>query len=162
MAWSEGTFITGYRDDNSRPWNLGLIFFNTYTGAGMTQFPVDTWVTVDCVPFGVPADAVAVFLCGLMVITHGTTAETADLQVTFRAPGDTVASNQYIGQTIEASVGNGQRSNLATWVPLVDGKFQMYWHKSTPGTWPTNSSYTINLFPQQYLRPISEPICVST
>lgn len=151
MSWAEGTLITGYRTDNSK--TPTAVFLNTYTGDGVAQFPPDTWVTVDCVPLGIPVTAVAVFLCGLLIITHGLTDETADLWIAFRAPGDTLAPGNYTGQVIEAAVGNGQRTNLSTWIPLVGGKFQLYWHRSTTGAYPANSAYAINLAAQLYLRP---------
>lgn len=127
------------------------IFINTYTGDGMAQFPEGQWVDVDVSSY-VPADAVAVRLEGLLIISHGTTAETADLTLAFRT--DTANSYSYTMQCVETAVGSGQRTDAGTWVALsATKKFQMKWTRSTGGTYPTNSSYGINLSLTAYVRP---------
>lgn len=115
------------------------------------------WQIVDLTvaPWLLAADAKAAMLSGVLIITHGTTAETADLQVVFRPPGDVRVScdgANLIGQAMETAVGNGQRSNMSTWVPLVDGRLEYCWRTSTPGTWPNNSSYAVNLSVQAWVR----------
>lgn len=102
-------------------------------------------ITIDFRPFGVADDAKVAFLTGILVITHGTTEETADIHVTFGAPGMPLDCTRYIGQTIEAAVGSGQRSNMSTMAPLTNGQTQMCYYLNTPGRWPANSSYAINL-----------------
>lgn len=119
--------------------------------------PSGEWHTVDFTaqPWGIPIDAKVVMLVGVLIITHGTTAETADLQLVFRAPGDervACSASNLIGQAVEASVGNGQRTNLTTWVPLVGGKTQFCWILSTKGLWPTHSSYAVNMSVQAWAR----------
>jgi hypothetical protein len=121
------------------------------------------WHTVDLASFGVPSDAVAAFLSGLLIITGGEVAEVADLRVVFRRPGDTTPCTKYLGQTSfqtnvvptpygNMAIGGGQRSNMATWVPLADGKFEFCYQVSTGGAWPTNPSYGINLSLQAWAR----------
>ena len=80
------------------------------------------------------------FLSGILIMTHGTSLETADLNISFRSVENdelcptpqTYKSVQYIGQAVEASVGNGQRSNMETCVTAKNGKFQFH-HASTEG-----------------------------
>lgn len=117
------------------------------------------WHTVDLRPFGVSEDAAAAFLAGLLIITGGFTEETADIQVGFRRPGDTTPCSKYLGQTsFQTNIVNGQslpggqRSNMATWVPLAGGKFEFCYRVSTSGSWPVNPSYAINLSLQAWAR----------
>lgn len=105
----------------------------------------NTPVTVDLVPFGVSADAKVAWLGGILIITHGTTNEVADMLMTFAADGDTIDCTKYIGQSAEAYIGGGQRQTMFVAVPLNAGKFQFCYSVATPGAWPTNSSYGINL-----------------
>lgn len=125
-----------------------VIFVNSYTNAGALP---DVWTTVDLSAI-VPVGTKSVCLDGILIITHGNTSETADLTVSFRLPSETYEYG-YIMQTIEASILNGQRSNASTWVSLDDNRcFQYKWSKSTSGTYPTNSSYGINLSVTAYVR----------
>lgn len=112
----------------------------------------DTWHTVDLKPLGVTADAQAAFLSGILIITHGNTPETADMTLTFRRPGDSTPCTKYLGQAVEAHIGGGQRSPISSWVPLADGKFEFCYRISTPGSWPTNSAYGINMSLQAWTR----------
>lgn len=131
---------------------IGPVFANSYTGLGPIA---NQWKLVDLTQWGVPTTARWAFFTGFLIITHGSTAETADLQVTLRATGDTgvtctYTSPWYIGQTVEAAIGGGQRSNMAVWVPLVNGTFEWCWTRSTAGTWPANSAYGVNLSLEAY------------
>lgn len=127
-----------------------FIWINTYTGNQMNEHPEGVWTafsTAGMVPEGVKA----VRLDGMLVITHGTTAETADVTVAFRSTSD--INPTYVMQTIEASIGNGQRSCAGTWVALdSSGAFEVKWTKSTAGQWPTNSCYAIALWITAYIR----------
>jgi len=147
--WLEGTVlgVTKRSPTQSDP----IVFLNTYTGQGVDQFPDNQWVTVDVSQI-VPEKSVAVFLSGLLLITHGTSVETADLKVYFRADGDN-EDYKYDWQTVEASTANGQRSTMAVWVPLsADRKFQFKWQRSTSGQYPDHSAYGVNLVLNAYLR----------
>lgn len=135
------------------------VYVQTHLPTNYGPQATGVWHTVDLGAFGVPPDALAAFLSGMLVITGGTTAEIADIQVGFRRPGDTTPCTKYLGQTVfqtnvigEQVVYGGQRSNMATWVPLVDGKFEFCYQISTPGAWPSNSSYAINLSLQAWAR----------
>lgn len=111
------------------------------------------WHKSDLKPLGVSADAVAAFLSGLLIITHGTAEEIADIRVAFRRPGDTDCdTSKYLGQSCEAHIGGGQRSGLATWVPLTNGEFEFCYQIATPGAYPQNSAYAINLSLQAWAR----------
>lgn len=134
------------------------IYVQTHIGGGGTNYGqqnVNTPTIVDLTqpPYNLPSDAKAAFLSGMLIITHGTTGETADIRVTVAAEGDSNFNcSSYLGQTIEASVGNGQRSNAAFWVPLTNGKFKFCYFVSTPGLWPTNSAYGLNFSLQMWGR----------
>lgn len=128
-----------------------VIFINSFTGDGVTDHPPGVWSNVDLSAI-VPAGTTAVRLDGILIITHGTTVETADLTVAFRA--DPSWEYGYIMQTIEAAVGGGQRSNAGAWVALDANRcFEMKWTRATLGQWPANSSYGINLSLTAYLKP---------
>lgn len=130
------------------------------SGAGNNygQQSINTPTTVDLTqpPYNLPTDAKVAFLSGMLIITHGTSSETADIHVTVGADGDPNfecnAQTRYLGQTIEASVGNGQRSNAAFWTPLTNGKFKFCYWVATPGSWPTNSAYGLNFSLQMWGR----------
>lgn len=139
--------ICGVRNDNSKTPNC--IFVNTYTGTGPAP---GVWHEIDVTLLGVPEDAKAVFLSGILIITHGTTVETGNLTVSLRRYGDTLNPGNYIGQSIECAVGSGQRSNMSSWVPLNGGRFEFQWNRGTQGQWPEHCSYGINLALQQYVR----------
>lgn len=109
-------------------------------------------ITVDLAPFGIAEDAKVAWLSGMLIITHGTTVETADIHVTFAAYGGPIDCTRYLGQTVEPHVGGGQRSNMSTLVPLSERKFQFCYFLNTPGEWPDNSSYGINLSIQAWGR----------
>jgi hypothetical protein len=145
--WIEGNTI-GVRADNTK--TPVAIFINTYTGVGPVQ---KQWHRLSTTAMGIPADAKSVFLSGLLIITHGTNSEICDLNVSFKAPGDDMVSAASIGQTVEAHIGGGQRSNMATWVPIKNGEIEFYWWHTTPnGTWPDYCAYGINLNAQAYVR----------
>lgn len=144
--WVEGSTI-GVRADN--PKEPMAIFVNSYTGAGPKE---GQWHLLSVTDAGIPADAKSVFLSGLLIITHGTNPETCDLNVSFRAPGNDMVYQASIGQTIEAHIGGGQRSNMATWVPVRNGAIEFYWWRNTAGNWPANCAYGVNLIAQAYLR----------
>lgn len=149
-GWVTGT--THYRDDNTKA--MQAVFSNNYTGAGT---PFNSWQTIDVttlcdgVSSCLPATTKSIFVTGILLITHGTTNESCDLNFSARAYGDTMHEANSICQAVEAHIGGGQRSGCATWIPVVDGKFQVYQKTNTPGTWPTNCSYGVNLVVQAYV-----------
>lgn len=160
FAWQKVTefYVTSsparlYGPDNA-------VYVQTHLPSGnLGPQQTGVWHTVDLGAFGVPPDAVSAFLSGMLVITGGSTAEVADIQVGFRQPGDTTPCTKYIGQTVYQTnvvsgqtIGGGQRSNMATWVPLADGKFEFCYLLSTQGAWPANASYAINLSLQAWAR----------
>lgn len=146
-VWGPGTL------EDPQPWT-GLYFRgNVSDPYPSPQLSAGTWYTVDLAPFGVEEDAKAAFLSGILIITRGTAVETADVHVTMARADDTTADcSKYIGQTIEATAGGGQRSNMATFVPLSQAKFKFCFYLNTPGQWPDNSSYGINLTLQAWGR----------
>lgn len=146
QTWVSSTQTFTALDNSKAPI---AVFVNSYTGAGVGA---NIWQTIDLKPFGVAADAKSAFLSGILIITHGMTIETCDLTVAVRAPGSVFSAGNYIGQTIETQVASGQRSNMSTWVPLVNGSFQFQWNRSTMGDWPDQCSYGINLSLQAWVK----------
>ncbi len=159
LAWNEATIFGAPSDNAKRP--IGVLV--RYDGVGTLpaiSIPPDTWVTIDLsngpqwyyngdqTTFqpNLPEDTKAVFLSGLLIITHPGGVITCDLWANFRAPGSTLPYNSYQVQTLEAIAGSGVRSNAAVWVPVVNRQFQIYWHY-TPGC-PS----MINLSLQAYVR----------
>lgn len=128
MGWAEGS-VLAVRDDNSK--RPVAIFLNTVSPTNSwvpRSMAKDTWHTIDVsgAPWSVPLDAKAVFLAGMLIISHGHSSPTADIWATFRAPGDTLDPTAYQIQAIEAAPSQGQRSTCALWVPVKEGKFEFY------------------------------------
>lgn len=132
------------------PTTLPVVFFNSYTGEGLAAFPENEWTTVD-VTRVVPDGAKAIYLSGLLIVTHGTLEETCDLTLAYRDQGETV-DYPYIAQTVETVVSGGARTPHSIWIAVHDGKFQIKWRRSTTGNWPENCAYGINLNLVGYLR----------
>lgn len=132
------------------PKQVQAIFLNSHTGEGMATFPEDEWATVD-VSHVIPAEATAVYLSGLLIITHGTVEGVCDLTLAYRNHGET-DEYSYSAQTIEAAVNAGKRTPHSIWIPVRDGRFQIKWHRSTTGSWPEHCAYGINLNLVAYLR----------
>ncbi len=145
-GWIEGSQI-GVRTDNSK--NPNAIFVNTGTPAGPVE---NTWHRIKVADLGIPEDAKSVFLAGLLIITQGNTYQTCAIHITFRAPGDAMIAGNYIGQAVEANMGNGIRSNMATWTPVNDGEIEFYWYRTSYGPYPYECAYGINLSAQAYVR----------
>lgn len=155
-TWIEADKIAVRNDNAKAP---VCIFINTVNAPSTWTPPnvtADVWTTVDLAPYGVPLDATAVFLSGILLISHGTDAGTADVWANFRAPGDTLASGNYQMQTIEAAFGSGQRSNASVWVPVVNGKFEFFWHTNQTSAYPAGSAVGMNLSLQAYTRPSAQ------
>lgn len=116
-------------------------YANSYGNQGLSW---GTTHTIDAVPLGAPENAVAVQMTGILIITHGTNAETCDLTV-YARPDASKPWYGYKGQTIEAHVGGGQRSNHTLFVPLKDRKFQLYLSGAQgKPMWPQGCAYGIN------------------
>jgi hypothetical protein len=159
--WVEGQRIGVSNDNAKRP----LAVFVRWDGAGTVPnraIPARQWVTIDLTNGpqwivngdpetyqpNLPHDAKAIFLSGILVITHPSDgrAVICDLTANFRAPGSNLPHDSYQMQTIEASSGNGMRSNAAVWVPVKDRQFEMYW------SFTEGCPSLINLSLQAYLR----------
>ena len=116
------------------------------------QMP-STWCVADLTLWGVPTDAKFAFLSGILLITHGINAQSADFHLTFRQPGDDTADcTKYIGQVIEPFQAGGQRSGMAVWVPLVDGKLEYCFRYTGQAGWPDFAAYGVNLSVQAWAR----------
>ena len=120
---------------------LNTVFVNSYTGVGPEA---GIWHVID-VSDKLPPEAKAINLMGILIITHGLSSETANLQLYFRRHGETKEAI-YCGQVIEASSLNGQRTNFSAWIPLWDDlKFEFKWVRTGNSQYPQYSAYGINL-----------------
>lgn len=129
------------------------VFFQVGTSTPAGPQVQGQWFNVDMTPWGIPVDAKAVQLQGLMIITKGTNAGTADLMIAFRRFGDTTADpNKYLGQCVEACYGGGQRSTFSCVVPMADGKIEYAVKWNDPIGWPAGHAYGINLTVGAYFR----------
>lgn len=155
-SWVEGSKI-GVLTDN--PEAYPAIFVNSVNPE--TTPPAGEWISLQVAQFGIPADAKAVYIGGILIITHGRKTQLCDLTVTFAKPGSTSTTGNYIFQAIEAQTEGGQRSTAGAWVPVVDGVTVWQWGrgdvktqypKGAIGPYPTECSYGINLSVQAYIR----------
>lgn len=146
IPWAKSSEFYTNPDNSKGPI---AVFINSQTPAGPAA---GQWVQIDLKPYGVAADAKAAFLSGLLIITHGTSQQSCDAYVALRAPGSTLAAGNYIGQVVEAHVGGGQRSGMASWVPLSNGVFEFQWNRNTFGLWPAECAYGINLSLQAWTK----------
>lgn len=118
------------------------IFFNSFTGVGAH---CNEWVTEDVSEF-VPEGTKAICLSGTAIITHGTTRETADLQIAFRRTGCDFDA-RYLWQVCETDPNSGQRSPMCVWVALDENRC-FDWKASWPErsiAYPCFSAYGLNL-----------------
>lgn len=143
LPYVTGSTIGIIADDVGRQGNE-QIYFNSWNGGGLDKFPHNTFGTVDLTG-KIPSDAKAVFLSGLLVITHGTTVETCDMHIYFRR-SSTVPEWTYIGQSVEAHVGGGQRQPMFVILPVENSKLQFKWYGSTftNGNYPEHCSYGVS------------------
>ena len=94
------------------------------------------WHLVDLKPAGVPANAVAVDLRGILVITNGTNSGDTSIGVGFQMPGGKSPVGNYVMQTCAEGQAGGSRSNAAAIVPCVNGCVEWYWARGNVGEWP--------------------------
>ena len=132
------------------PVQFSVIFVNSHTGEGLKKFPENEWATVD-VSGIVPRETKAVYLSGLLIITHGTVPEVCDLTLAYRNYGDG-ADHTYVAQIISAEPNGGQRTPHSIWIPVRAGNFEIKWRRSTSGEWPEHCAYGINLHLVAYVR----------
>jgi hypothetical protein len=154
--WVEGSKI-GVLTDN--PESYPAIFVNSVTPE--TTPLAGEWISLNVTQFGIPADAKAVFIGGILIITHGRKTQLCDLTVTFAKPASSSATGNYIFQAIEGETEGGQRSTAGAWVPVVDGVIDWQWGrgdvqtqypKGAIGSYPAECSYGISLSVQAYIR----------
>jgi len=147
IDWVEGA-IVGVPAKS--PFSVYGFYVNTYNGQGVQQYPAGQWHVVD-LSAEVPPDTKAIHLCGLLLITHGTNTDTAQITVHYRTLGETY-DYPYMGQCVEGSEGN--RENHSCWVRLVDGKFEIKWTRipSAGDNYPTESIFGVSLLIDAYMR----------
>ncbi len=133
------------------PWNA--IFMDTWPSnnyAGCGPHVQGWWYTVDLTALGVPKDAAAAFLSGMILVTPYGGGGTSDIHVSLRPYGDTSDPDckKYLGQAV-SNVGNQNvRSNWSTWIGLSEGKFQ--WCFRIPNS--TDAAYGVNMSVQAWGR----------
>jgi len=136
--------------------NSAVFFNNTYPDT-YQSYPPNTWHRVDLKPWGVPANSPWAFLSGILIITHnGDTSMTANLMVGVRRVGDIETGNcdttgRYNGQAAATAASGGTRSTYSTYVPLVDGAFEVCWSPNpNVGPYPSVPAVGVNLHVQAW------------
>lgn len=133
------------------------VFLNTANGIGVVTpyngriFTRQAWTRIDLSGV-IPPDAKAVFLQGILIITHGQSPEIADLAVNLKPPSSPENPENYEGQVCEADISGGQRSPFAAWVGVEDGKFDFWWKTNSNGPHPQWSSFGVSLTLQAFAR----------
>jgi hypothetical protein len=89
------------------------------------------WNHADLKPIGVPANAVAVDLRGILIITDGANSGDTSIGVGFQTPGDSKPVGNYAMQTCAVGPTGGSRSNGSAIVPCVNGCIQWFWYRVT-------------------------------
>jgi hypothetical protein len=154
-SFVEGT-ITGVITDNNDA--APVIFINSlYPNYSP---PAGQWMTINWAQFGVPADAKAAMVGGILIITHGYSQQTCHETITFAKPGSTINPGNYIFQTLEAAIGSGQRSTAFAVVPITGGQTWWMWRRGDVSEYPANAiqpypaecGYAVNLSVQGYIR----------
>ena len=162
-VWREGTTFgvldpsvgAGGLNPHSQIMYLNAVYDYGQYPAGGGWFTVDAGKTVYNVDTGIPEDALAIWLSGILIISPGYATESADLQLYIRRPGAVPATDgdTYLcAQTCASAPGNGARTNFTTLVPVTDRKFEFWWHRSTFGFWPDHASYGIIAWPIGYIK----------
>jgi hypothetical protein len=161
-AWLEGNVIgvinpgVAANSDNPRTEIIyqNAVYDDGYLPAGADWYTVNAGKTVYGVDNGIPHDAIAIMLSGVLIISPGYATESADLQLYIRRHGAAPSDGDiYLcAQTTAVAPGNGARTNFTTMVPVVDRKFDIWWHRSTGGYWPDHASYGIIAWPIAYVR----------
>jgi len=160
-AWKENN-IFGTLRGAQRAYNNAhqqLLYINSASNYDtvLTGPTYGQWATIDVsktfygVPTEIPPDANAILLSGILIISPGYAALTADLQLYIRELGDTDPAYM-CAQCVANSPTNGARTNFATVVPLVNRKFEMWWNRSTYAPWPDEPRYGLIAWPVMYFR----------
>lgn len=147
--WVEGSHI-GIPHDS--PKQVTAVFFNDYAGIG-PQPGVWTKVNVQSLVGSTATPIIGVMLGGLGVVTKGTSSDYCNLRISFRRPGTTYNTGNYISQVLEAHAGGGQRSPTFVIVPVDEnGNIEYFWQRQSGGTYPTYCANAFNLSLQAYIR----------
>lgn len=124
-----------------------VVFLNTATAVyqlnGVKQVGIPApgvWHTIDLKPkpSEVPADAVALLLSGILIITDGLGSNDTSIAMAFQSPsaGNNVAN--YEMQTCAVLSTGGSRSNAQAIVPCINGCIDYSWYRgNSNGEWPT-------------------------
>ena len=83
-GWRIGNEVWVQDGNSSQP---TVIFVSSPAKLGP---PPDEWFVYDVTDWGIPSDALAIMLTGILITTHGKAIETCNLTVTFRSFGDTL------------------------------------------------------------------------
>lgn len=150
ILWMNTASQSSYPVKNIKPapyyasdWGYLDEWMERYGWAGK-PYPDNKWITVS-VADRVPEGTKAIYLTGLLLITHGYVDEIGGLTIAFRRKGET-ENYRYNHQTCEAHIGGGARSPMSVWVPLDENReFEFKWTRSTPEPHPQHCCYGINL-----------------
>ncbi len=103
-----------------------VVFLNTNTGAGYWTYPRGQWLSVDLKPYGVPADATAAILHGMLLISMSRDPDSALVSVHLRRPGSGADCANSAAYADIFNVPNGSvRAPFMDIVPLQDGVMEV-------------------------------------
>ncbi len=128
QTWKRSTSIL--TPPNS-PRDVEAFYWNSYSGAcriaGVTVplQPAGAWITIDLTTLDIPANANAVQLANLMVITDGANSGDVDLAVAFQASGAGGDPLKYVEQAVAIGSADGARTNATVVCPLGAGRFDV-------------------------------------
>lgn len=145
-------------EDAGNSYGSAAIYLNSGHPATGGPQAEGVWHKKDLKPLGVPADAVAVLLTGIELITMSGASEVADLHFAARKPGNIkVTPNYYLGQTACVVAAGGSRSNHTFVVPLVNGEleyaFQLGPNVQQSPVYPAGAAYGFTFCVQGYWGP---------
>lgn len=133
------------------------VFMNNGDPAIFAAYPPNVWHRVDLKPWGVPATSPWAFLAGILIITHnGDASQIANLMIGLRRVGDTETGNcdttgRYVGQVAAVAAAGGARSTMSSFVPLIDGAFEVCWSPNPHvGLYPSVPGVGVNLHLQAW------------
>lgn len=129
-----------------------VVFLNTFTGAGYWTYPRGHWVAVDLKPYGVPPDATAAILHGLLIISMGVTPDSALVSAHFRRPGSGADCANSTAYADIFNVPSGSvRAPIMDIVPLENGIMEVCiktkWGSPSNGIAPHDWEASFDAFP---------------
>lgn len=134
---------------SGNPWRGSYLAYpNVGVTGSLPGLTPNAWVRLSITQLGIPADAKAVFIHSLGIVTHGTSAEVVSGSLAFRRPGSPYDNSlRYHTQVCSGNIGDGYRGGDGTWCPVENGAIEIFWkpQRVVSADWPTGSSIAFNV-----------------